>query len=287
MEPLKKLKLTTTEVIKNKHFANIEARLSKDAPPKPAILPNIIGVAIVLIMMILIISPPTTTVTTSSELTKIYINDLGGPSHSKWFVGVKETTNERHLQAMSTILLDMQPVEAPTTVQDISNYFTVFYADGTSKTYATLTVFDWLWDIETNAYYQYEEDELANMKLSHIIWDTTYADQPIWQLVALLSYIILKLIIHTRYYPRDVDGRKLPRHSTPMQSVLSLLPIIIVFTMLLLPHFFHYGIIVVVISIIIFLLIWLETKHDNATWRKWMFLDMYWIVIWTYIIFSL
>lgn len=206
MEQLKKLKLKTTDSVKEKHFKQIEARLSQDAPPKPAILPNIISVAVIVLVILLAVLEPSQEVTTDTGITKIYVNDnMDTPSHSKWYVGVKSTTNPKFIEDVENELRFMEPIDEPQIEHDINFRFTIFTPDG-SKNYGLLMDGNYLIDIDTRQYYHLKEDEDGYNSLSHVLKDIEYEQSFIWMFFLLIAWLIGKSVIEKLYYPRDVDG---------------------------------------------------------------------------------
>lgn len=283
MEQLKKLKLKTTDSVKEKHFKQIEARLSQDAPPKPAILPNIISVAVILLVIFLAVLSPSPQVTTETGITKIYVNDMNIPSHSKWYVGVKETTNKKYINVVEHVLQSMEPIDKPRVEHNINDRFTVFTADS-SKSYGLLVDGNYLMDMDTGKYYRFDGAKDRDEQLSLVLWDIEYEQSSKWKLLLLIGWLIGKSIIEKLYYPRDVDGHKLPRHSSKWQKVIYILTALTIVPMFYYPILMHYGLILIIVTLSILLQIWIETKTDNATWRKWMFLEHYWIIVYIYVL---
>lgn len=274
-EHLKELgKIKLSEIDKERNFQKIEQRLEKQSMFNWKIPSLLIAIAAIALFLVLTEpwSPKQTVATEGPQIKEALITMGDFIPTSSWQRGVKKEKDTEVL-AEYTELLEVltlvEPIETKSTP-----YFTVklIYEDGSNRVLQQYYLKEQphFYERGSNRYYQLSHADAARFdsKLIDSYYDN---DISLWWLVAIFGVVGMVRYVNKKMSVQGESDRKLPRHSTYWQSIVSIGMVLIVGPILVFVPHVHFMILVGLIVLGYVVCILLEMKYGNNNWRKFSF----------------
>lgn len=229
-----------------------------------------VTVSIICITFFLIATAPfspemETTALDDKQLTAVYSANGKVNPKSAFQIGVELVTNEEVLLEIQHLYDQLQLTNPPNANSYIHATHRFNFADGTSKLYYLLLIGQTVYyeDASTGQFYKLEDG--SGVPLIQYDQATTLHKIVFYSLFSLL--IGSFLYVNRQLREQDDSKRKLPWHSHPSQSVMTL--IFLVFPLVLIFSFSNIHFIWMVISglSLAAVNIFLEIKYGQNTWR--------------------
>lgn len=268
LQQLKEIQVDTAK--KERDFQKIAARTNRKRLhwQVPA---AVIGVLCIIAFLVVTSMPKQQMITREADvepqLVAIYkVSGEGNPS-SKWKMGVAEFTSQESLAKMDKFISEITVADSslPSYVA-IRNTYRLNYDDGSSRVFIEYdsTVGSYFYDKTNELLYSVEEDVkipgLWDSEMNHVK-DIVF---PIF----LVGYMVLSWFIGRKMRDPNDEKRRIPRHSTVKQSVVTIILVFVACIIIFIVPNIHFFYVVCMASLLAVINIILETLHGNNIWRK-------------------
>lgn len=274
-ELLKELSaIQPSQIERQRNFEKIEQRLVKTSKFNckiPSLIIAMIAITLFLVMTETWI-PQQTATTDANVMTKALITRDDFVPTTKWQRGVKEEKDKERLAHFSKFLDVLQPIQ-PIDQVAVPDYTVKFmYSDGTERILKQYIgqVQNYYYEPPTDSYFELAQADKQRYN-PMFIETILVSNASLFWLVVLFVLVGLHHYINKNMRVIGEPGRKLPRHSTYMQSPVVIVMIISVASMLFfIPHVHFFMPVAIIICGNLFCLV-LEEKYGQNNWRKFSF----------------